>query len=390
MSVKLVLSNKDGMILYTKKTYVEDDIQLVLDEKLLPSGTVVITENGTHDVEKYVTAEINVDPRRPEQSKEVEYNENGQYVVSPEEGHVLTDVKVAVNVPIPEGYLKPEGNIDITNTAEVDVTNYATAKVVDDNLIAENIAENVTVLGITGTFRGGIDTSDATATSSDLLLGKTAYANEQKLVGTIEDYDYSNSEGIAPNDDYLDFLNGTFGDTYYAPEGALKIKGYSFYNNNTLEGLVCSSTIKELGGWCCRDAKKLKNVSLNNGLETIRQYAFYGCTSLEEIVIPETVNSIENYVFSGCTNLNKVNIPDGITVIQNYCFNGCSSLKTLTLPVSVKQANNYSLTFGSDGSSTLIVKATTPPTVTNLAMGSGVGKIIVPKGCLEAYTTATN
>lgn len=45
----------------------------------------------------------------------------------------------------------PKGNINITNTNEVNVYNYATAKVVDANLQEENILHGKTILGIPGT-----------------------------------------------------------------------------------------------------------------------------------------------------------------------------------------------------------------------------------------------
>lgn len=48
--------------------------------------------------------------------------------------------------------ITPTGTKTITGTAEVDVTNYAAAQVVDANLIAGNIKKDVTILGVTGTY----------------------------------------------------------------------------------------------------------------------------------------------------------------------------------------------------------------------------------------------
>lgn len=48
--------------------------------------------------------------------------------------------------------LVPEGTKSITDTAEVDVTAYASAQVVDENLVAGNIKKDVTILGVTGTY----------------------------------------------------------------------------------------------------------------------------------------------------------------------------------------------------------------------------------------------
>lgn len=58
----------------------------------------------------------------------------------------------------------------------------------DTNLKPENLKAGVSCLGVNGTLENsGIDTSDATATAEDIVSGKTAYANEQKITGTLKE-----------------------------------------------------------------------------------------------------------------------------------------------------------------------------------------------------------
>ena len=54
-----------------------------------------------------------------------------------------------------DGGITPTGNINITDTNVTDVTNYATAQVVDADLVAENIKKDVNILGIVGSYEGG-------------------------------------------------------------------------------------------------------------------------------------------------------------------------------------------------------------------------------------------
>jgi hypothetical protein len=71
-------------------------------------------------------------------------------IISNGEFNIRDFEKVDVNVPNPS-----VGNKQITTTEQVNVTEFATAQVVDVNLVAGNIKKDVTILGILGTLEGG-------------------------------------------------------------------------------------------------------------------------------------------------------------------------------------------------------------------------------------------
>ena len=58
----------------------------------------------------------------------------------------------------------------------------------------------------------------------------------------------------------------------------------------------------------------------------IGKEAFYYCTSIKTVVIPEGVTYIGDYAFAGCTGLESIIIPASVTSIGKGAFNGCSSL----------------------------------------------------------------
>ena len=55
-----------------------------------------------------------------------------------------------------------------------------------ESLIPENIRFGEVVLGVEGSMVPESDTSDATATSEDIIFGKTAYADGAKITGTLK------------------------------------------------------------------------------------------------------------------------------------------------------------------------------------------------------------
>jgi len=76
------------------------------------------------------------------------------------------------------------------------------------------------------------------------------------------------------------------------------------------------------------------------GISSIRERAFYGCTKLESVIIPNGVTSIGHSAFSGC-NLTSVLIPEGVTSIGNYAFNKCIKLRAASIPSTVVSIGDY-------------------------------------------------
>ncbi len=78
---------------------------------------------------------------------------------------------------------------------------------------------------------------------------------------------------------------------------------------------------------------KIISVEFEEGsvCESIGNYAFYYCTSLESITIPDSVNTIGESAFSGCTSLESITIPDSVTSIGSSSFYGCSKLKLVII-----------------------------------------------------------
>ena len=72
------------------------------DDYIKPTGTKNITENGTHDVSEYASAEVNVESEAPVlQTLEVNITEPGIFEFAPESGYDGI-VKIIVGVDAPQ------------------------------------------------------------------------------------------------------------------------------------------------------------------------------------------------------------------------------------------------------------------------------------------------
>ena len=81
--------------------------------------------------------------------------------------------------------------------------------------------------------------------------------------------------------------------------------------------------------------ERIIKVVIENGVTSIGDYAFYGCTRLTSIDIPESVTYIGRSALEYCRSLTAIDIPDRVTEIGKRAFCRCSSLSSLTFPESV-------------------------------------------------------
>ena len=259
----------------------------------------------------------------------------------------------------------------------------------------------------------GVDTSDATATADDILLGKTAYAKGEKLTGTIETYAGEGGETV---NKLASFADGTLTEiTADDLAGATKIADYAFYSYSPLTSVTIPNSVTSIGSSAFRSCGSLTSVTIPNSVTSIGGDAFNGCTSLISIILPNSVTLISGYMFYRCSKLTSITIPNSVEGIDRYAFNGCTSLTSIILPNSVRYINNaafdncrgltsitissavtridgYALHIGSStNKATITMLSTTPPTIQyDTFNASYLAKIIVPAGTGAAYKAATN
>ena len=76
-------------------------------------------------------------------------------------------------------------------------------------------------------------------------------------------------------------------------------------------------------------------VVLESGVMSIGEYAFYECSNLTEVMIPETLTVINDNAFDSCSSLAGLVLPNGVSRIGVWAFWHCSSLTSITIPESV-------------------------------------------------------
>ena len=137
------------------------------------------------------------------------------------------------------------------------------------------------------------------------------------------------------------------------------------FRNQKQTSYVISNSVTSIGDHAFYGCSSLAEVIIPNSVTSIGDHAFYGCSSLSSIVIPDSVNSIGEGAFLNCSSLSSIVIPDSVNSIGDGAFSDCSSLSSIVIPNSVNSIGEGAFLNCSSLSSIVI-----PDSVNNIRRGA--------------------
>ncbi|MDO5143451.1 MAG: leucine-rich repeat protein [bacterium] len=149
----------------------------------------------------------------------------------------------------------------------------------------------------------------------------------------------------------------------HAPDGraVTEIGQEAFYECSSLTSVTIPNSVTGIGDYAFYKCSSLTSVTIPNSVTSIGNSAFHACSSLTSVTIPNSVTSIGDDAFCSCTSLTSVTIPNSVTSIGNSAFHACSSLTSVTIPNSVTSIGDDAFC-----SCTSLTSVTIPNSVTSI------------------------
>ena len=121
------------------------------------------------------------------------------------------------------------------------------------------------------------------------------------------------------------------------PNSVTSIGGYAFAYCSGLTSVSIGNSVTEIGEdafYKCSGLKKVEISDLEAWCKISFDYAeanpiyyshnlFLNGQEIKNLIIPETVQELKSYAFYGCSGLTSVEIPNSVTSIGNSAFSGC-------------------------------------------------------------------
>ena len=172
------------------------------------------------------------------------------------------------------------------------------------------------------------------------------------------------------------------------PNGVTSIGEYAFSGCSSLTSIKIPNSVTIIGYEAFSGCSGLTSVIIGNSVTIIGSSAFYGCSKLTSVTIPNSVTSIGQDAFYRCSGLTSVTIPNSVTSIGTSAFQYCSGLTSVTIGNSVTSIGGSAF-YGCSGLTSVTALNPTPVAITqNVFSNRTNATLYVIKRSKEAYQAA--
>ncbi|MBR0280076.1 MAG: leucine-rich repeat domain-containing protein, partial [Oscillibacter sp.] len=238
-----------------------------------------------------------------------------------------------------------------------------------------------------------LDESETALMAGTIIASGECGADVDNVTWTLDSEGTLTISGTGKMKDYALHLNRYspwYGDlrikSIYICDGVTSIGEGAFRGCSSLTSLTIPDSIDEIAYGTFMGCIGLTNAGPIGGsyayqfgwTKTIPDCAFSNCVGLTSVTIPNSIVSIGASAFSDCVGLTNVTIPDSVTSIGDSAFIFCDNLKSVIIPYGVTSIGN-----GLFGYCSGLTSVTIPNSVTSIEEGaflecSGLTNVTIP------------
>ena len=138
------------------------------------------------------------------------------------------------------------------------------------------------------------------------------------------------------------------------PDSVTSIGERAFYNCSSLTSIVIPDSVTSIGDYALYECESLTSVvikasSIESFCESNINKLLYSAQCLTkrhllindmdstELIVPDSVTTLKDYAFYGCSNIVIITLPETLNQIGEHVFDDCESLQTIRIPMNKKE-----------------------------------------------------
>ena len=138
------------------------------------------------------------------------------------------------------------------------------------------------------------------------------------------------------------------------PDSIISVGEYVFYSCSSLRSVILPENITSIGKWTFSNCSSLALITLKaSSIESFcksninnllcsaqcltKRHLLINDMDSTELIVPDSVTILNDYAFYGCSNIVTITLPETLSQIGEHTFDDCESLQSIRVPMNKKE-----------------------------------------------------